>query len=164
MFLFKALWWLLKHYSFCALWKGAFSGMNHPISCHGFYCFPFWIQCMCPLYTDVQPSKELCDCGVGVSLLHVNIYFSLCLLISHICTQLPFCYSMFYFIFTQILAIIDLGLFFSFVSFFRHSNFPLSQDLYYWSPVVHFTLANVSIPIPIGLTLGCWPIWELASS
>lgn len=47
----------------------------------------------------------------GSSLLHVNIYFSLCLLISHICTQLPFCYSMFYFIFPQILAIIDLGLF-----------------------------------------------------
>lgn len=131
VFLFKALWWLLRLLTLCSLERCICRNEpSHLLS--WFLLFSLWIQCTCPLYTQVQPWKELCECGVGVGLLHVNskyVFFPLSTHFTHTHTQLLFCYSMFYFIFPQILAIIDLGLFFSFVSFFRHSNFPSSQDL-----------------------------------
>lgn len=170
VFLFQALWWLLRYYSVCALWKGAFSEMSLPIFYHVFSHVPFeWNACV--LSTHRYSHERSGVTGMGVGLVNVNskyIFFS-CLLVSYIhgysfvipgLTLSPPSYP------AQILAPGNnwFGTFFSFISSCRHSNFHLSQDLYYWSLMVRFTLANASIPIPIGLTLVCWPIWELASS
>lgn len=145
MFLFKAPWGLLRHYSFCALWKGVSAGANLPIFSHGFHVFP------------LNPVHEL-------SLWCVKNKNVLCPISTHFTHRNAILLFHILFHFSTDPGKNWFGIFFSFVSFFRHSNFSLSQGLYYWSCVVCFTLANISIPIPIGLVWTCWTIWQLASS
>lgn len=78
---------------------------------------------MCSFYTCMQLWKELCECGVGVvfCVWKVNMHFSPYPLISHWNAILLF-HVLFHF--SPDPGKNWFGIFFSFVSFFRHSNFP----------------------------------------
>lgn len=134
-----------------------------------FFLCSLWISNACVLSTHRYSHERSGVTGMAIGLLNINSkYIFSCLLVSYTHGYYSVSHGLIGLIsfFPQILAPGNnwFGTFFSFISFCRHSNFHLSQDLYYWSLMVHFTLENASIPIPIGLTLVCWPIWELASS
>lgn len=135
MFLFKAPRGLLRHYSFCALWKGASAGANLPIFSHGlFTVFP-----LNPVHVLSLHLHAAMEGAVWMwrqsCLLCVKSKYVFCPISTHFTCRNAILLFPILFHFPPDPAKNWFGIFLSFVSFFRHSNFSLSQDLYYWSCV-----------------------------
>lgn len=130
MFPLKTPWRLLRHYSFCALWKGASAGTNLPIFSHGFHCSP-----LNPLHVPSLHLQAAMKGAVwmwsGNCLLCVNSKYVFCPISTHFTHRnaILLFHILFHFPPENSLAIIDLG-------FFSHL-FPSSDTVIFPCPRIY---------------------------